>query len=46
MDRTIKKILKKEEDSVKATKGLLKMDKKQDRKLEHLEKDHKMKKKK
>jgi len=34
MDKKINKILKKEENAVKQTKQLLKMDKKQDRKIE------------
>lgn len=34
MDKKINKILKKEENAVKQTKQLLKMDKKQDRKME------------
>jgi hypothetical protein len=38
MDRTIKKILKKEEDAVKQTKGLLKTDKKQDKKMAAMKK--------
>jgi hypothetical protein len=38
MDAKIKKILKKEKGAVKETKQLLKMDKKQDRKLAKCEK--------
>lgn len=34
MDKKINKILKKEENAIKQTKELLKMDKKQDRKME------------
>ncbi len=34
MDKKINKILKKEENAVKQTKQLLKMDKKQDRRIE------------
>lgn len=45
MDAKIKKILKTEENAINKTKNLLKADKKQDRKLEKLEKEHKMKKK-
>ena len=42
MDKKINKILKKEKSAVKETKQLLKMDKKQDAKLDKLE--HKKKK--
>lgn len=42
VDKKIKKILGKEKSAVKETKQLLKMDKKQDKKLDHLE--HKKKK--
>ncbi len=38
MDAKINKILKKEENAVKQTKQLLKMDKKQDKKVSRLEK--------
>ncbi len=38
MDKKIKKILGKEKSAVKETKTLLKMDKKQDKKVEKLEK--------
>jgi len=38
MDKKINKILGKEKSAVKETKQLLKMDKKQDRKVEKLEK--------
>lgn len=34
MDKRINKILKKESDAIKETKGLLKMDKRQDKKLD------------
>lgn len=38
MDRTIKKIIKKEKNTVKATENLLKLDKKQDAKLKKAKK--------
>jgi hypothetical protein len=46
MDKKINKILSKEKSAVKNTKELLKMDKKQDRKLDACAKSKKMAKKK
>ncbi len=45
MDKKIKKIMSSEKKAVKGTKELLKIDKKQDRKLERCDKAMKMKKK-
>lgn len=41
VDKKIKKILKKEKSAVKGTKELLKMDKKQDKKIEKMENQNK-----
>lgn len=38
MDAKIKKIMKKEKEAVKGTKELLKMDKKQDKKMDSMKK--------
>ncbi len=46
MDRLIKKVLSKEKSAVKETKSLLKMDKKQDAKMDACKKMGKMAKKK